>query len=310
MITLSGGEPLLRKDWRQLALKVKERRLRLFLITNGLAITPEIVDDFKYLGFENIGVSFDGTRETHNYIRQNEKSYDAAVNSMKLMNHAGMPFCAVSQISNINLNELDQMRQILIDAGCKLWRIQMTTSTGRMRKDLVLSLDNYPVLVDKILEFQKQNTIDIDVGENIGYFGRKGTELLEGAPYLGCYAGTRVIGISSNGNIKGCLSMPEEYVEGNVRERSLADIWNDPDAFAYNRQFTRDTATGACHECRYLPLCRGGCTTTSVSASGCRADNPYCMYQIESKQGIKPVDTPAVMALLSRFEECREPKLQ
>ena len=95
--------------------------------------------------------------------------------------------------------------------------------------------------------------------------------------------------------------MPEEFVEGNIRRRSFTEIWNNPDGFAYNRKFTRETAAGACRECRYLPLCRGGCATTSVSQSGCRADNPYCIYRMEVEEGISPVDPQEVVGLLAMY---------
>lgn len=305
-ITLSGGEPLLRDDWQILAERCKERGIKTCLITNGLAVTEKTVDDFARIRFNDIGVSFDGTERTHNYIRQRDDSYAKVINAMKMMAANGsFVYCAVSQVSNINLDELDDIRKILIDAGCRKWRIQMTTSTGRMKDsgNLVLTRDNYMRFIDKVLAFkEKDKEIAVDVGENIGYYGCKGTEVWQNVPYFGCYAGTRVVGIESNGNIKGCLSMPEEFVEGNVRDSSFTAIWNNPDAFAYNRKFTRETASGFCHDCRYLPLCRGGCATTSLSASGCRADNPYCTYRIEQEQGIaSPPDDELVTELLAKF---------
>ena len=305
IVTLSGGEPLIRKNWREMARRFVKNGIHTGLISNGYLITPQIVDDFKEIGMDNIGISFDGTEKTHNYIRQRPDSFRRALEAMKMMTEAKQFYCAVSQISNLNINELDQIRQILLDVGCPQWRIQMTTDTGRMSKDFVLSLDKYPAFIDKIIEFQKKNNeIEIDAGENIGYYGCRGMELREGYPYLGCYAGIFVLGIESDGTIKGCLSMPEEFVEGNVRDSSLTEIWNNPEGFAYNRKFTRETATGECHACKYLPLCRGGCATTSWSASSERANNPYCIYQIEMKQGIQPPpDTHAIIDLLDRFKE-------
>jgi radical SAM protein with 4Fe4S-binding SPASM domain len=305
-IVLSGGEPLLRPDWRQLAERVKNNGVKCCLISNGYAVTREVVDDFERLGLDKIGISFDGSEKTHNYIRQREDSWKKAYSSMKLMSENGhIPFVAVSQISNINLGELDNIRDALIDVGCKEWRIQMTTSTGRMmeHKDLVLSLDNFPRLVDRILELKNDSRIALDVGENIGYYGCKGYQLQDGGLYYGCYAGMRVAGIESDGKIKGCLSMPEEFVEGNIRDSSFTEIWNRPDGFAYNRKFTRETASGACHDCKYLPLCRGGCATTSVSATGCRADNPYCIYQFELRDGITCEDMEVVRDLLEPFKD-------
>jgi len=308
-ITLSGGEPLLRSDWRELGRRTKQNGLKPYLITNGYHVNREIAEDFAEIGFRNIGVSFDGTEKTHNFIRQRDDSFRGAANALETMAEVGKyHFCAVTQVSNINLNELDQIRQILIDCGCPQWRIQMTTSTGRMMQhsDLVMTIDNFPKLIDKILEFKKMDGIEIDVGENIGYYGCKGPELLDGAPYLGCYAGVFAAGIESNGNVKGCLSMQPQFIEGNIRDSSFTEIWNNPDGFAYNRKFTRETAEGFCRECQYLPLCRGGCATTSVSATGKRADNPYCIYRIERAQGIEADVNPYFAELMAKFQEPKQ----
>ena len=252
----------------------------------------------------SVGLSFDGTKKTHNYIRQRDDSYDRVLNAMKMLaKHEGINrFCALSQISNINLDELDQIRDILVDVGCPQWRIQMTTSTGRMKEhgNLVMSMDNFPRFIDKVLELKQDKQIDIDVGENIGYYGCKGTQLMDGDPYFGCFAGTRGVGIESDGKIKGCLSMPEEFVEGNIRDSSFTEIWNNPDNFAYNRKFTRDTAEGFCHECKYLPLCRAGCATTAVSATGSRGNNPYCIYRLEHEQGVVCEENELISKLLEK----------
>jgi len=302
-ITISGGEPLMREDWRVLSARVRENGLTSYLITNGYAVTPEIADDFLNLGFKRIGVSLDGLEEIHNHIRRRPDSYARCLRAIDIMQEKGVEYCVVSQISNLNLGELDAIHKLLVDHGCKGWRIQMCTTTGRMMEhaNMVLSLDNYERMIDKLIELRQAGDIYIDIGENIGYYGCKGSELLDGNPYLGCYAGLRVAGIESNGNVKGCLSMPPQFVEGNIRERSFTEIWNDPNGFAYNRKFTKDTATGACHDCRYLPMCRGGCATTSVSQTGRRADNPFCMYQIELKKGIPPRDSEDTIHLLKRF---------
>jgi radical SAM protein with 4Fe4S-binding SPASM domain len=307
-IALSGGEPLLREDWPLLAKRMRDRGIKPLMVTNGLAVTDEVVDVMASVPLAKVGVSFDGTLKTHNHIRQRDDSFAGAVTAMKKMAANKAPdFCAVTQISHMNFHEMDDIYKILLDVGCKQWRVQLCTDTGRMRQSggLTLPLADYPRMIDKLIEIQRRDDgLRLDVGENIGYYGQGGCQLWEGDIYLGCYAGTRILGIESNGNIKGCLSMPEEFVEGNIREKSLQEIWNNPDGFAYNRKFTKESAAGYCHECKYLPLCRGGCATTSVSATGCRADNPYCAYRIEQQDGIPaPPDNEIVTSLLKRFQE-------
>ena len=50
-----------------------------------------------------------------------------------------------------------------------------------------------------------------------------------------------VIGIDSVGNVRGCESMYDDaFIEGNLREKTLKEIWEGPDAFAYNRKFSPD----------------------------------------------------------------------
>jgi len=310
-VTLSGGEPLLRKDWPQLAERLHQGGARPYIITNGYAVNEEIVDQFAKVRFYNIGFSLDGPEKTHNYIRQREDSFDRVVNSLRLCaEHPDIKkFCALSQVSNINLDELDEIRNLLVDIGVPQWRIQMTTCTGRMAEhsNLVMSMDNFPRFIDKVLELKQDKEIEIDVGENIGYYGCKGTQLWDDSPYFGCFAGTRVLGIESNGDIKGCLSMPEQFVEGNVRDSSLTEIWNNPDNFSYNRKFTRESASGFCRECKYLPLCRAGCTTTAVGASGERGNNPYCIYRWECENGIRCEDNEVIRGVLDRvYSELKE----
>ena len=72
--------------------------------------------------------------------------------------------------------------------------------------------------------------------DDIGYYGLPEQGLRDNGGelpfWIGCRAGCQVIGIESSGNVKGCLSLPssmhgeKRFVEGNLRERSLSEIWN------------------------------------------------------------------------------------
>ena len=65
-----------------------------------------------------------------------------------------------------------------------------------------------------------------------------------------------------------------------VRE-CLIEIWNDSNAFSYNRHFDCNMLTGYCKTCRYASVCKGGCTVAATAQEdGCRC-NPYCLYKIE-----------------------------
>lgn len=102
--------------------------------------------------------------------------------------------------------------------------------------------------------------------------------------YLGCMAGCKAVAIESNGDVKGCLSLQNErFIEGNIRERSLKDIWTDKKSFNYNRNFNSESLGGYCSKCVYANICRGGCTSLAYNTSGHINNNNYCMHIMEQR---------------------------
>ncbi len=119
----------------------------------------------------------------------------------------------------------------------------------------------------------------VGVADNIGYYtpdeykarGR------DGLCFEGCGAGLVSIGIDSVGNVRGCESLDDpRFNEVNLRERSLADIWTDPNAFAYNRRFTPSLLTGGCADCPHGDVCAGGCRSYDYFTTGRLYENPLC----------------------------------
>ena len=77
--------------------------------------------------------------------------------------------------------------------------------------------------------------------------------------------------------MRGCESLYDErFNEGNLRQRRLRDIWEDPGAFAYNRQFRREMLTGQCARCRMGPWCAGGCRSYNYFVHGKLYESPAC----------------------------------
>jgi radical SAM protein with 4Fe4S-binding SPASM domain len=66
------------------------------------------------------------------------------------------------------------------------------------------------------------------------------------------------------------------FVEGNVRQKSLREIWNRADGFAYNRSFKEENLGGFCRVCRYRDVCRGGCSWAKYAQGG--TGNENCFY--------------------------------
>ena len=111
-------------------------------------------------------------------------------------------------------------------------------------------------------------------------------------PWRGCPAGWSTCSITSDGKVKGCLAMPDELTEGDLRKNELWDIWFGPEAFAYNRKFTLDQLGSNCRDCDMGEACKGGCSTNSYSTTGVFHNDPYCFYMVNKKFSPPAFPTP------------------
>ena len=98
--------------------------------------------------------------------------------------------------------------------------------------------------------------------------------------WQGCIAGLELIGVRSNGDVLGSLSLGDDFVEVNLRDVPLQEIWQS------NRYFRRfrekeNLLAGQCADCPYARQCRAGCTSIAWSATRSVGNNPYCIRQIE-----------------------------
>ena len=82
----------------------------------------------------------------------------------------------------------------------------------------------------------------------------------------------------------------DPFIEGNVREKSLAEIWASPDSFGYNRRFSKTLLNGACADCRWGDACRGGCREIAYSYSADPFSPPFCLHQLEREGKLVKTD--------------------
>jgi radical SAM protein with 4Fe4S-binding SPASM domain len=290
--TLSGGEPLLRSDWPAIAERLIERGITVGLISNGILWTDACAKLAKTLGLETVAFSLDGFRESHEYQRRVPGQWQQVLDAIERCVKHGIRASVVTTVNKRNAGELVDLRKLLAERGVQRWQVQFATPTGNMadHRSLLMEPSDLLDVIPLIAAMCRDDLLPrVYPGHDVGYYGEHEEALRSHAEPLpvwtGCSAGCSIVGIESNGNIKGCLSLPsamngvDRFVEGNVRDSSLEAIWNGPSAFAYNREFTTDLLGGFCRTCDYAEVCRGGCTWTTFAEHGPVRDNPYCYYR-------------------------------
>ena len=301
LITLSGGEPTLRPDWDLIARAIADRGIFVNMVTNGVyssdEATREVVRRAADSGMSNVAVSLDGPRGIHELIR-GKGTFAKTLSTIGHFTRAGMRVAVMTTVSQLNLRDLPEVRQIAMDAGATMWRLQLAKPMGSMddQRDLTLAPRHLLELVPMLARLKKSGGIHLAVGDSIGYYGPE-DKVLRGwgwrgrkECWQGCQAGMQAIGIEANGGVKGCLSLQarwgdgDPFLEASLRERSLEEIWYTPGIFAFNRDFTIDQLTGSCSGCRFDHLCRGGARCVSSSFLGLLTEDPYCFYRLASEE--------------------------
>jgi radical SAM protein with 4Fe4S-binding SPASM domain len=286
-ITLSGGEPTTRFDWPLIAERLSTGGIKTSLITNGWLWDEDLIAKTIKAKVHSVAVSIDGLKETHDYIRR-EGSFERDMDTIHRLIDAGIHVAVITTVNKVNLLELDEMFKLFSTLGISVWQLQIAMPMGNLKehKDLYLSPDN----VDDIIDFAYNRLgtgVTIALADCIGYYNSKAMEVVqkhiaEDWCWQGCGAGKQSIGILHNGDITACTSLrSSDFIVGNIRERRLSQIWNDPNSFSWNREMKKENLVGLCKKCQYGSMCLGGCTNSRLCMNGSiYSDNKFCSYHV------------------------------
>jgi radical SAM protein with 4Fe4S-binding SPASM domain len=287
-VTVIGGEAYLRDDWTDIIRAISRRGMQATMTTGGRGISKERARAAKQAGLQNVSVSLDGMRETHDRLRGVKGSFDAAVAAMDNFREAGIRVTTNTQINRLSLPELPEILDTMIAHHSLAWQMQLTVPMGRAVDEPEVMLQPYELLelfplLAKLKQRADEHRILLWPGNNLGYFGPYESELRGALPRGhggSCGAGRVTLGIEADGAIKGCPSLTtKNWTGGNIRDARLVDIWERSEALRFTRNRTVDDLWGYCRTCYYANTCRAGCTWMGDTLLGKPGNNPYCHHR-------------------------------
>jgi radical SAM protein with 4Fe4S-binding SPASM domain len=285
-VTLLGGEIFYYKGWEEIARKLTDGGVLVNFVTNGFSLSSEDIENIRYSKINNVAVSVDGTKEVHNSIRNNKRSFERLTKTISRLTEENIPVSVISTITNKGLPDLENLYQYLVNCKVTDWQIQLVHPMGNAtghKNEVLISPGSILFLTEFIRKKRLEQNIRIYAGDNIGYYDEN-EMYLRNEPgkfciWDGCKAGISVIGIDSDGDVKGCQSLySKKFVEGNLRNESLESIWNKPENFSYNRKFKTEYLDGNCKACDKGLICKGGCRASNYFINGDLFNNYYCNH--------------------------------
>ncbi|MCX7988126.1 MAG: radical SAM protein [Thermodesulfovibrio sp.] len=291
VLVLTGGEPLLRDDFFEIAEYGRVKGLRVCVATNGTLVNEEICEKFREVDIKMVSLSLDGpNEEIHDDFRKQKGAFQGTINAAKLLKKYNIPFLINSSFTKRNEKTIPKVYELAKELGATAWYMFMIVPTGRAEELLneLINHENYEEILNWHYDMEK-NEKDILVrptcapqyyrviferakkeGEK---FERRSLKFSTGGA-KGCVAGQLICLINVDGDVMPCSYFP--ISAGNIQKQSFKEIWENSKIFKDLRNFS--IYKGRCGICEYVNVC-GGCRARAYCLKNdYLEEDPYCKY--------------------------------
>jgi radical SAM protein with 4Fe4S-binding SPASM domain len=305
-LAFSGGEPLTRGDFFEVAKHASERGMYISLATNGTLLTKENVLRLKEAKVNYVDISIDGaTAKTHDEFRGVPGTFDKAMEGLKNCVEADLCVCIATTATKKNLEEMPAIIDLAEQIGAERFTNFNFVPTGRAKEhfDQDLSAEERERLMHYLLARMSKGcktTILTTTPQlarvGIQCQGEGGTgEVTMSMAHMqtvkvtkkavpladfigGCGAGRLYCSLSPSGDVHPCVFFP--VTVGNLKKENFTDVWLNAPMFKSLRD--RKNLKGACAGCKFKFICGGCRARANAYRDDYLASDPGCVLAKEA----------------------------
>lgn len=270
LITISGGEPLLRKDLKEVIVSANQAFDGVKLNTNGTLIDREMG---IFLKEQKVGImiSLDGVEQEANDRIRGEGTYVRILEAIRLLKKIGHEKIVVSTtVTGLNVGEVSLIYELCRQLGVEVtYGIFLESGRGRCNRETLsvptsgLIRGYTDMLKLEIASCQPQRLIP-------PFLTRTKTH---------CGAVRSTVNIMPNGDVFPCPNLIEpEWKIGNLKGRTLRQLIADNEIV--HKVAAREVKNvPRCKNCSIRYICGGGCMANAFLNSGhIYAVDPMCEF--------------------------------
>jgi Fe-coproporphyrin III synthase len=305
VLLFSGGEPLIRPDFFDLASYAIDKNIRVTISTNGTLIDKKMAKEIKKLGVGYVGISLDGMAELNDEFRNTPGAFKAALkgirNCLDVDQRVGLRFT----LNRRNYSDLENILQLVEQEGIPRVCFYHLVYSGRGSKLIEEDLDRdstrqaMDIIIDQALYFQQKGldkeilTVD-NHADGIYIYLRLLKENAKRAEIVkelllnngGNRTGIAIGQIDNIGNVHAD-QFTQNHTFGNIRERKFSEIWTDlSDPILAGLKDRKPLLKGRCAGCQWLQLCNGNFRSRAEAVSGDFWESDPACYLTDQEIGL------------------------
>ena len=274
-VHISGGEPGARRDLADIVASARDAGLYVNLITSGIGITRERLQELDRAGVDHVQLSLQGIRpDMADRISGHPGSWDKKMAFAEWVTEIGFPLTINAVVHRQNMERLPEMIALAETLGAR--RIEVATvqfhGWANLNRDALMPTREQAAFARQIvndarLRLRGRMVIDYVPADHHAIYPKA---------CMGGWA-TTGLNIAPDGSVLPChaaQTIPWMTFD-NIRDRSLRDIWMLSDAF----NAFRGTAwmPEPCQSCERKTVDFGGCRCQAMAMAGdARATDPVC----------------------------------
>jgi radical SAM protein with 4Fe4S-binding SPASM domain len=231
-LTVSGGEPFMRRDIFGILEHARRLGFAVSIITCGSHLDPAAARRLARLGIMDAGVSFHaGSAPLHDRLAGTKGSFRRALNAVRLLRRAGIKVIVKHTVSSANFGEYEKLEKLAEREKslfeCDAFVLPQQTGT---QSPFALSAGQFRSFI------RDMNAV---------------TVFKQYDAALHCDAGRSVAGISPYGMVVPCIQLPIPF--GSLQKCSFSAVWNGSAAARFRKQEQRLLAE--CEKCADRTFC-------------------------------------------------------
>lgn len=223
---ITGGEPFIRTDLKDIVRELYKKSDRIVISTNGF-FTDRIIDLCKEFPNVGIRISIEGLEETNNAIRGLQDGFNRGYTTLKKlveMNHPDVGFGMTVQ--DANANDLVPLYELSNELGMEFATASLHNSfyfveAHNIIKDRPMVAKNFEDLINELLKSNSPKKWFR------AYFNHGLINYIYGQKrLLPCDMAFDTFFIDPYGDVMPCNGTKEKEVMGNLNEQSWDELWN------------------------------------------------------------------------------------